>query len=181
MWPSTGRSRCHGIRFGRRILFCACFALSLIGLGVPDSQASEKNRELAVMTRNMDNGTDFGPIFTAQTPEELVAAVTATYAEIQASNIPERAAAVAKEIAAVQPDLVGLQEVSLWRTQIPGDHALAPDATSVAYDFLDLVERELAARGLAYQAVAVGTNADIELPGASGMSSYKRAAAKTVR
>src|SRR5215471_16392163 len=71
---------------------------------------------VTVMTQNMDDGTDFGPIFGALTLDTLKAAAAATYAEVQASNIPERATALASEIVATQPDVVGLQEVSLWRT-----------------------------------------------------------------
>jgi endonuclease/exonuclease/phosphatase family metal-dependent hydrolase len=120
----------------------------------------------AVMTQNLYLGADLDP---AVAPgADLLAEVDRIWAGVVATDFPARAKLVADAIQAAAPDLVALQEVSLWRTQIPGDHALAPNATSVAYDFLDLVERELAARGLAYQAVAVGTNADIELPGASG-------------
>ena len=161
MWTNAGQPRWQGIPFGRRILLCACLALSLISLGVPDSQASEKNRdrELTVMTRNMDNGTDFGPIFTAQTGPELVAAVTATYAEIQASNIPERAEAIAKEIEATQPDLVGLQEVFTYRTGPYGG-----PATTVTYDALQSLLDALEQRGLHYAPVLILTNLTAEVP-----------------
>ncbi len=70
---------------------------------------------LTVMTQNVDDGTDFGPLFGAVTLDTLTTVVADTYSEVQASNIPERAATLAGEIAATQPDVVGLQEVSLWR------------------------------------------------------------------
>src|SRR5437660_11869004 len=75
------------------------------------ANAAGRDRVLTVMTRNMDTGTDFGPIFSATTPLQLLTAVGAAYAEVQASNIPERAAGIAKEIEAKQPDRVGLQGV----------------------------------------------------------------------
>ena len=57
-----------------------------------DAKAAGRDRVLTVMTRNLDTGTDFGPIFSATTPLQLLTAVGAAYAEVQASNIPERAA-----------------------------------------------------------------------------------------
>src|SRR6266478_2073493 len=87
-------------------------AIMLISAGAIRTSADVNDRVLTVMTRNLDTGTDFGPIFSATTPFQLLTAVGAAYAEVQASNIPERAAGVAKEIEANQPDLVGLQEVT---------------------------------------------------------------------
>src|SRR5574342_183456 len=81
------------------------------------------------------------------------------------------AAALAREIAAHRPALVGLQEVALWRTQICtppcGDGPWNP-ATTVAYDFLQLLLDALQARGLAYTATASVVNFDGELTGARG-------------
>src|SRR5947209_3014162 len=87
-------------------------AMMLISTGAIQTSAAENDRVLTVMTRNLDTGTDFGPIFSATTPFQLLTAVGAAYAEVQASNIPERAAGVAKEIETNQPDLVALQEVT---------------------------------------------------------------------
>jgi endonuclease/exonuclease/phosphatase family metal-dependent hydrolase len=119
-----------------------------------------------VMTQNLYLGADLDPALAPGA--DLLGEVDRIWASVVATDFPSRAKVVADAIQAAGPDLVALQEVSLWRTQVPGDHAPTPNATAIAYDFLDLLERELAARGLAYVAVAVGTNADIELPGASG-------------
>jgi endonuclease/exonuclease/phosphatase family metal-dependent hydrolase len=143
----------------KKLALYVCLMLPLLGVGIPYSQASEKDRGLTVMTRNLDNGTDFGPIFAAQTPTELVIAVSATYAEIQASNIPERAAAIAKEIAAAQPDLVGLQEVFTYRIGPFGG-----PATTVTYDALQSLLDELERRGVHYAPLAILPNLDAEAP-----------------
>jgi hypothetical protein len=47
----------------------------------------------------------------AATPEDFLAAAEAVLAQIAANDFPERAAALAEEIAERRPDLVGLQEV----------------------------------------------------------------------
>jgi endonuclease/exonuclease/phosphatase family metal-dependent hydrolase len=98
-------------------------------------------------------------IFAAHSQSDLVIATGATYAEIQASNIPERAAAVANEIAATNPDLVGLQEVyTYWVGPFGGP------ATTQTYNALQSLLDALAQRGLHYAAVAVLTNLDVEVP-----------------
>lgn len=125
------------------------------------AKANNRDRELGVMTRNMYLGTDFGEIFAAQTPEELVSEVAEAYAEVEAGKPAERIAGIADEIQAASPTLVGLQEVALWRVGAPFDPA---PAETVTYDFLQLLLDELAARGLHYAPVAIQTNFDAEVP-----------------
>jgi endonuclease/exonuclease/phosphatase family metal-dependent hydrolase len=102
-----------------------------------------------VVTQNMDEGTDFGPVLTATSTTQFLAAVTSTWREVQASNIPERAAGVAREIALVHPDLVGLQEVTQWYT---GPLGGAP--TTLQYDALQSLLTALAQDGVHYGVVA---------------------------
>src|SRR5436305_15302037 len=97
------------------------------------------------MTPNLDTGTDFGPIFSATTPLQLLKAVGAAYAAVQASNITERSAGIAKEIEANQPDLVGLQEVTTVHNGSFG--ALA---TTAVFDQLQSLLDELVSCGLLY-------------------------------
>src|SRR5207244_11384006 len=92
------------------------------GCDEPGVAEDQRDRVLPIMTRNLDEGTDFGPIFQATTPQDFAIQVAAAYLEVQTSNIPERAAAIADEIAAQQPYLVGLQEVSVWNTGPPFMH-----------------------------------------------------------
>jgi endonuclease/exonuclease/phosphatase family metal-dependent hydrolase len=86
--------------------------------------------------------------------------MAATYAEINASNIPRRAGRLADEIAAEQPDLIGLQEVTLWRTG-PLNNAVA---SNVLYDQLQLLLDELANRNLHYSLVAAQNLIDAQAP-----------------
>ncbi len=142
-----------------------CVLMLCAGVGElsakPDAKANNRDRELSVMTRNMYLGTDFGEIFAAQTPQELVAEVAEAYAEVEASKPAERIAGIADEIEAASPDLVGLQEVALWRIGAPFDPSPAEYAT---YDFLQLLLNELNTRGLHYAPVVIQTNFDAEVP-----------------
>ena len=70
-------------------------AIAFLGVGLAGANAQNRDRVSVVMTKNMDTGSDFGFVVSAATPLDLVLAVTATYQEIQASNIPERAGGVA--------------------------------------------------------------------------------------
>ncbi|WP_328969483.1 endonuclease/exonuclease/phosphatase family protein [Streptomyces sp. NBC_00239] len=115
------------------------------------------------MTRNLYLGADLAPVLAATGQQALVAAVTAVYANVQATNFPERAKVLADEIADGDPHLVGLQEAALWRSQTPADPSSS--ATHVEYDFLKILLRELSARGKHYRAVAeVTVGSDFEAP-----------------
>ncbi|MFT6028999.1 MAG: endonuclease/exonuclease/phosphatase family metal-dependent hydrolase, partial [Oleiphilaceae bacterium] len=86
-------------------------------------------------------------------------------------NFPERAQALADEIERRKPDVIGLQEVSTWRTQIPGDFLIGnpTPATDVAYDFLEILQTALEARDLHYNVAVSVDNADLELPMIAGL------------
>jgi len=116
------------------------------------------------MTRNLDEGTDFGPIFQATTLQDFAIQVAAAYLEVQASNIPERAAAIADEIAAQQPYLVGLQEVSVWSTG-----PLFMHADTETFNALRSLLTALAARGLQYTVIAILKEFEAEAPSALGI------------
>lgn len=75
-------------------------------------------------------------------------AITACWAEVQASNIPERGACIAPEIAAAEPDLVGLQEIAQWSTGSFG-------AMNIRYDFLASILHSLRDQGATYVPIAV--------------------------
>src|SRR4051812_46334172 len=101
---------------------------------------------LKVLTRNLYLGADLAPLFNVRSVQELVAATTQVFATVQATNFPERAKILAKEIAELDPHVVGLQEVTLWRSQTPADFHSPPNAPTIEYDFLSTLLEELAAR-----------------------------------
>src|SRR5712692_6753617 len=122
---------------------------------------STSDHTVTIMSQNMfGEGADFTPALTATSFSAFEAAVGTIYQEVQASNIPERAVAVADEIGEAQPALVGLQEVFQWLT----GPLLSPPATTVQFDSLQSLLDALAQQGLHYAPVAISTNADIEAP-----------------
>ena len=150
----------------RRVGLCALLtlAMTMTGFGGEDSQAANSVRVVTVMTYNVDEGTDLAPVLSATTLAQLATAVAEVYAEVLASNIPERAAGIARQIEAARPDLIGLQEVSAWRTGPLG----SPPATTVQFDALQSLLDELAKRNLSYTPIAISTNLDAEAPSALG-------------
>ena len=114
---------------------------------------------LRVMTYNVYLGTNLDPVLAAGDPEAFVVAAAQAYGELQMTNFPARAGVIADQIAAVRPDVVGLDEVALWSVSSPMG---APFA--IQFDFLALVLDSLKARGLTYVAAAADTTSDVSAP-----------------
>jgi endonuclease/exonuclease/phosphatase family metal-dependent hydrolase len=144
------------------------------GPSAPDAsfaraQGASGGDRVTVMTRNLYLGADLDPLLAA--PPPLVAFVAAeTFAKIKATDFPSRAEALADEIAATNPHLVGLQEATLYRVQTPGDAAFGgvTPATTVFQDFLAILLDALRARGLDYHVAVVQENTDAEVPAFTG-------------
>ena len=144
----------------------ASAALLLILTFAPAAAATHGgDGELTVMTRNLSFGTDLGPIVAATTEFEFVTAVATAFTQAQATDFPGRAKAWADEVERAEPDLIGLQEAALWRTQTPADFSPTPNATTVEVDLVSLLLAELRSRGLRYEMVIAQTGTDIEAPG----------------
>ena len=156
--------------------------IGLLAVPLTSAEAASKpGKPLTVMTRNLYLGADINrPVtaaLTAQaqggTPQDiLVALANATHvtrAIVDQTNFPARAGLLADEIAGAEPDLIGMQEVALWRSG-PLDlaHVGVPDATHVDYDFLQILLDALAARGEHYTAASIGDRADVEAPSFTG-------------
>lgn len=128
---------------------------------------------VSVLTRNIYLGADIAPI-TQLPSSEVPFAVAARWEDVHATVFETRAQALADEVAATEPHLIGLQEVSTWRTQSPGDYVLgqrAPNATTIAYDYLALFLAALEERGLDYQVAALSPTSDVEMPAYTGVGS----------
>lgn len=125
----------------------------------PDSRAAGK-LVVRVMQQNMDAATDLGFITSATDPKSLMIGLVKTIQEISASKIRQREGMLAQEIANLQPDLVALQEVTLYRKGPLNQ----PPATEVMHDQLQSLMDALQQRGLHYAVVAVNTLFDAEAP-----------------
>ena len=129
---------------------------------------------IRVMSRNLFLGADINRVLLAEDPTQIPLLVAQTWGVVQQTNFVERAAAIADEIEATRPHLVGLQEVSLFRMQDPGDLLVGGESlpTEVVLDFLDILLDALEARGLSYSAAAVSEGIDIELPLAKSATEF---------
>ena len=136
----------------------------------PPAAAVVRGAGLTVMTWNVYYGTDPKIVLQAPTVNDVPVYAARAFALLDSTNFPERAGALARAIAANQPDLVGVQEAALWRTQHPSDFFgdPTPNATTVAYDLLALLTDSLEARGLHYTVAAVDLTTDIEVPMLTG-------------
>jgi endonuclease/exonuclease/phosphatase family metal-dependent hydrolase len=149
----------------RRHVLPAVAVLLLLALALPAvaDAAKRKPAKLTVMTRNVYLGGDISKPILAPTPQEFSKKNTEVWQTVQKTDFPSRAKLLAKEIRARKPDLIGLQEVALWRRSPDGvvDGSQTP-ATIVVYDFLKLLQRALKARGLKYRVGVVQQEADVE-------------------
>src|SRR5947209_10343473 len=120
----------------------------LVALVPPAVAVAGGGAPISVMTQNLYLGASLGDAFAASSWPELARAGSHDWAAVVASDPPARAAVLADEIVRARPDVVALQEVTLWRDQTPGDvqdHP-APDATHVSFDYLALLQAALRAR-----------------------------------
>jgi endonuclease/exonuclease/phosphatase family metal-dependent hydrolase len=128
-------------------LLAGVLALTLLApaADAAKGKGKKKGERVTVMTRNLYLGADLGPALAAGTPAGFVSANGGILRQVDATNFPVRAKALAAEIKQRDPDLVGLQEVASWRTAPASFAPIAngPSATTVRYDFLQLLVDEL--------------------------------------
>jgi endonuclease/exonuclease/phosphatase family metal-dependent hydrolase len=153
--PETSRAAIRQCRLPKVTAF---FALALSALASAPALADDDGHTLRVMTQNLYVGTMFTELLAAKTPSEIISAATLTYQNILATKPAERVAVIAEEIARHRPDLVGLEQVAIVRTGI------TPPATTVTFDHLQILLKELAAKGMRYETVAVEPGLDAEAP-----------------
>jgi endonuclease/exonuclease/phosphatase family metal-dependent hydrolase len=154
-----------------RTLLTLAAALALAATNAPTAMANgdtqrvtARDNSLRVMTRNIYLGADISkPI--GKVDPEFTQANTEVWDTVRETNFPARARLLAREIARTRPDLIGLQEVALWRRGAQGvsDGSQTP-ATETVYNFLRTLRRALARRGLRYRVGGVQNEADVEGP-----------------
>ena len=130
-----------------------------------DTAEAAAGDNVKVMTRNLYLGADLTPLILAPTREEFRERATATWRQVRRTNFPARSRLLAREIDRTNPDLIGLQEVALWRRgDSDGGDGSANHAREVVYNFLTLLNRKLKQRGENYLILQVQQEADLEGP-----------------
>ena len=122
---------------------------------------SSAHQAFGVYTQNVYLGGDTGPIFSIDF-SNIPAGLQATnvfWAQVKASDIPGRAAALVDEIEARRPHVVGLQEVFRFVVVDPRSGAVLD-----SQDQLAAIQGQIAARGLPYEVVRVQENTSGALP-----------------
>ncbi|MEA2291773.1 MAG: hypothetical protein QOF17_793 [Solirubrobacteraceae bacterium] len=135
-------------------------ALALL-LATAATAATAAPKTVTVMTRNLFLGTDLPTIAVGQPGADFEARAGRALDEVKAGDPVGRMKLVAAEIAKAKPDLVGLQEVTLWRTGPKGDPA---PATTVLYDFLASLRAELKRLKAPYTVVVDRRGLNVEGP-----------------
>jgi endonuclease/exonuclease/phosphatase family metal-dependent hydrolase len=155
----------------------ALIAAGLAAFAVPAAaQAAKDPGKVKVMTRNVYLGASLTPALVAPDAGSLAVATTGIYNNVKYTDFPQRAKLLAEEIAQNKPDLVGLQEVAMYREDVI-DEAIPTDgglnnvqdgpftpATEITYDFLASLKRELRRAGADYRVVISSREADLEVP-----------------
>jgi endonuclease/exonuclease/phosphatase family metal-dependent hydrolase len=160
----------------RRLLTGAVAVLALALSATP--AAAHGHAKVTVMTRNVYLGGDITrPLSAVQGITDPAAALVA-FANandtlrtiVDRTDFPSRSELLAREIAQNKPDLVGLQEVALWRSgPLQLDQVGTANARTVDYDFLTILLAALADRHQRYEAVHVQQESDVEGPAFAGV------------
>lgn len=148
------------------LLAAAVICLAYAGLAQAKPQKS-KGTTVNVMSRNLYLGADLTPALQSTSQSAFFEANGGIVRQVEATNFPVRAKGLAKEILSEEPDLVGLQEVALWREAPPSLGPVLnsmPAATTVKYDFLALLLAQLNKGKKLYKPVVVQDEFDFEAP-----------------
>ncbi len=149
----------------RRRRWSALAVALAVALTIPATAAArspEADRTVTVMTQNLYLGGSLDPALAVlQDPgaglPEFLGAVTTVYLEAQASDFAGRMAAVADQVAAHEPLLIGLQEATRWVT--------FTESGPVVDDLVALLVGALETEhGLHYEVVATAPGFQFGLP-----------------
>jgi endonuclease/exonuclease/phosphatase family metal-dependent hydrolase len=152
-------------RFALSLLAAALACLAFAALA--EAKPAKKGTAVNVMTRNLYLGADLTPAIQSASTNDFIEANGGIVRQVEVTNFPVRAKGLAKEILSNEPDLVGLQEVALWREAPPSLGPVfsgKPEATTVKYDFLKLLLAQLNKGKTNYRAVVVQDEFDFEAP-----------------
>ncbi|MEA2349604.1 MAG: hypothetical protein QOG86_545 [Thermoleophilaceae bacterium] len=113
--------------------------LAALAVSAAPAGAAKKQVTVKVMSRNVYLGADLTPGVRASSVQELVDAAGVILKQVDDNKFKVRAKGLASEIRKKSPDLVGMQEVALWRTGPCTESPIPPKAKTVRYDYLKLL------------------------------------------
>ncbi len=147
------------------VAFCVAALAATSFAPAASAKKKDKDPTLKVMTRNIYLGGNIFLPIGAPDRASFEAKTQELWNQIQFTNFPARAKLLANEVKKTKPDLIGLQEVALWRRSPTGvkDGSATP-SKQVVYDFLKTLNRELKRKKLRYRTAISQTEADIEAP-----------------
>jgi endonuclease/exonuclease/phosphatase family metal-dependent hydrolase len=158
---STKTSRSHRFAWPRSALAALLTAGVVIAMGLAPASARPPVRPTAtVMTYNVYLGANLQPLFQENDPIKLVLKAAAIFAHLDLVDFRVRAVAIAQQIIEQDPDVVALQEVSLWQTAPSSD----PLQLTTRYDFLQILLDEFQRQGHPFRAVSINPNFTGMLP-----------------
>jgi hypothetical protein len=134
-----------------RTQVAAALVVIVVGLHASAQSLSNGKGDLRVMTYNANEGSDFIEVQQATSGLQFLVAVGQTITQVRATNPPARMQALAKQIIAAGPALVGVQEVDQWATGPLDASTFTCGQTTFEYDMLQELQDALAAQGAHYQ------------------------------
>ncbi|HYP46536.1 MAG TPA: hypothetical protein VEQ66_15220 [Propionibacteriaceae bacterium] len=146
--------------------------LGALTVAPAEATAFDRGRALTVMTRNIYVGGDITRPFRAVrglTGWPALLALGHANHELRTivdrTDFGVRSRLLAREIARAAPDVIGLQEVALWRSGPMELNRLGvTNATAVDYDFLAMLLHQLRAHHSPYRLASEQQASDVEAP-----------------
>ena len=140
-------------------------------LALPAGAAADRDRDVTVMSRNLYLGADI--IRAAGVPDARGPGPGRhrVFGIVRRTNFPLRATAIASgDRRRRAPDLIGLQEVALWRRTAARRHERREGRAASVYDFLAILQRRLRALGLHYEPRSCSRRPTSRCPTSRGLS-----------
>lgn len=126
--------------------------VSAATMSAPVSAEQRAKPSARFMTYNVYLGANLQPLFDpGLTLPQLIARAAVVFAHLDLVDFRVRSVAIAEQIIEKAPDVVALQEASLWQTSTISN----PGQLTTRYDFLTILLDELERQGHPYRAVSV--------------------------
>lgn len=135
--------------------------LATMFLGAAAAEA--KPTTVKVMSRNIYLGADLTPGYRSTSLQGLVNAAGVILNEVDTNDFRTRAKGLAAEVQATKPDLIGLQEAALWRTEPCDRNPLEKKASTVRWDSQKLLLSQINKGKTKYRLVVSKPEFDFEV------------------